>query len=141
MLFNYYLTQRVMWAFAITLHQLSVVCKLFTVQCSPLKLLGQLETNLWRIMNRRSTTRIPHLFLSWQKKNMASQVIVVSVWPIYQNYSPLKLLSQLEPNFTGMMLRRSSTRFPLFVLNGQKTWQIYAFLFSIGQEKKSFLCN
>jgi hypothetical protein len=33
------------------------------------------------------------------------------------------------------MLRRSSTRIPLFVLIGQKKWQIYAFLFSIGQEK------
>jgi hypothetical protein len=34
-----------------------------------------------------------------------------------------------------MMLRRSSTRIPLFVLIGQTKWQIYAFLFSIGQEK------
>jgi len=44
----------------------------------------------------------------------------------------------LEPNFTGIMLRRSSTRIPLFVLIGQNKWQIYAFLFSIGQEKKIF---
>jgi hypothetical protein len=57
----------------------------------------------------------------------------------FMGLKPKIKLLKIRTNFTGMMLRRSSTRIPLFVLIGQKKWQIYAFLFSIGQEKKSFL--
>ena len=99
----------------------SVICKLFTFQSSPLKLLGQFEPTL---MLRMISTKILH-FVLIRQKIMATTVIHVSNWPIYQR-NLLKPLCQSETNIIGMMFGRSSTNTPQFI----KTWLLNAIVVS-----------
>ena len=59
------------------------------------------------------------------KKIMATTVIHVSNWPIYQR-NLLKPLCQSETNIIGMMFGRSSTNTPQFI----KTWLLNAIVVS-----------
>lgn len=64
-------------------------------------------------------------------------------WQSSVNFTsyPLQLLDLFEPNNTGMMFRRSSTKFPLFPLISQKHGQLSQLLLQIDQYAKKIFSS
>jgi hypothetical protein len=59
------------------------------------------------------------------------RTILFSDWLMLKKSSPLKLLGQMEPNFTGSIYVRSSIKFLCFVLFGQQIWLPRAILVTV----------
>ena len=85
---------------------------------SPLKLLGQIKPNLAGSIYVRSSIKPFHL-VPFGQQTWPPRTILFSDWLMLKKSSPLKLLGQMVPNFTGSIYVRSSIKFLRFVLFGE----------------------
>ena len=73
---------------------------------SPLKLLGQMEPNLAGSIYVRSSIPLLHL-VPFGQQTWPPRLILFSDWLMLKKSSPLKQLSQREPNLAGRIYVRS----------------------------------
>ena len=84
---------------------------------SPLKLLGQIRPNLAGSIYVRFSIKPVHL-VPFGQQTWPPRTILFSDWLMLKKSSPLELLGQMEPNFTGSIYVRSSIKFLRFVPYG-----------------------
>ena len=88
---------------------------------SPLKPLGQMESNFAGSIYGRSFIKIVH-FVPIGQETWAPLAILNSDWLSFQKSSPLKPLGQMESNFAGSIYGRSFIKYVHFVMIRQETW-------------------
>ena len=95
---------------------------------SPLKLLGQMESNSAGSIYVRASIKCLR-FIPFGQQIWLPRAILVSDWLLLKK-SPLKLLGQMEPNSAGSIYVRASIKFLRFIPFGQQIWLPRAILVS-----------
>ena len=98
-------------------------------QSSPLKLLGQMESNLAGSIYVRSSIKFL-CFIPFGQQIWLPRAILFSDWRLLKQSSPLKLLGQMEPSLAGSIYVRSSIKLLRFILFFQQIWLPRAILVS-----------
>ena len=94
---------------------------------SSLKPLDQMEPNLTGSIYGRSFMKFVH-FVPIGRQTWPPWAVLNSDWPSLQKSSPLKPLSQMEPNLTGSIYGRSFMNFIHFAPIVRQTWPPWAVL-------------